>query len=181
MFETERDERNHERLSPALAELEASLSDLTPAGGLNRDELLFEAGRRAALPQNRTGIGFWKSLSAALAVMLAAQTLLLWPAEDESSADTPIADRGREELPVDRSPSDGESMVNSALPPDLRAPLVVDEADETSRGGAQYLRLRRLALSEGVDAVDLQPSAKSDQPSESGATRREFLRELLGS
>jgi hypothetical protein len=181
MSEIERDEQSHERLSPALAELEASLSDLAPAGGVNRDELLFEAGRRAALPQHRTGIGFWKSLSAALAVMLAAQTLLLWPDGDESPADTPIADRGDDELPVDRYPSDRKSRINSALPPDLRAPVMVDQADETSRGGAQYLRLRRLTLAEGVDAVDLQPLEKSDQPGKSGATRREFLRELLGS
>lgn len=170
-----------DRISPELSRLESELAGLSPAEGINRDDLLFEAGRRAALRQRRTGIGFWKSLSAALAVMLAAQTLLFWPVASESPADTPVADRNVDESPEVRILPDGEPATESAFRPELRASLVVVEAIETFRAGAQYLRLRRLALAEGIDAVEFQPSEPSDQPRESSATQRELLRELLGS
>jgi hypothetical protein len=51
------------------------LSRFTPdAGGLNRDELLFEAGRRSARPDRR-----WKSTAFLLGAAQALTLLLLWP------------------------------------------------------------------------------------------------------
>jgi hypothetical protein len=51
------------------------LSRFTPdAGGLNRDELIFAAGRRSARP-NRG----WKTLATLLAATQALSVVLLWP------------------------------------------------------------------------------------------------------
>ncbi len=51
------------------------LSRFTPdAGGLNRDELLFEAGRRSARPDRR-----WKSTAFLLGAAQALTLVLLWP------------------------------------------------------------------------------------------------------
>ncbi len=55
--------------------IEDRLSRLTPAaGGLDRDALLFAAGRRSAPPARR-----WQALSAVLAAAQVVTLLLLWP------------------------------------------------------------------------------------------------------
>jgi hypothetical protein len=171
---------NPDRINPALSELESELAGLLPTRTVNRDELLFEAGRRAALPRRRNETRLWKSLAAALAVMLAGQTFLFWPSVDESR-DAPIARRSGHEEPVNDLGTDGVSEIVPVFPEEPPAHSTADRSDGASRDGAQYLRLRRLALTEGVDAVDLLPSEKEQSPAESGETRREILRELLGS
>ena len=113
--------------------------------------------------------------------MLAGQTFLFWPTVDESHVDRPIASGSLDEVPLNALGTDGVLTIGPVFPEEPPAHSMADRSDAASRGGAQYLRLRRLALTEGVDAVNLQPSEKDQSPAESGATRREILRELLGS
>jgi hypothetical protein len=63
------------------------LSRFTPdSTGLDRDGLLFAAGRASARPGRR-----WKGLAAILAVSQVLTLVLLWPRPAPPSPDTPIA------------------------------------------------------------------------------------------
>lgn len=166
MSEVEREESNPDQLSPELAEFEASLSELVPADTLNRDELLFEAGRRAARPM--TSNRFWKCLSAALTVMLAVQTGLFWMPDGET-----VADADPPETPV------GEPVVPEV--PGEIPEMLVEQVEDTVPVEAQYLRIRRLALARGVDAVYSPPADAADSETDADPDQRVLLRELLGS
>lgn len=166
MSEVEREKSNSERLSPELAELEASLSELAPAGTLNRDELLFEAGRRAARPT--TSVRFWKSLSAALTVLLAVQAGLFWMPDGET-----VADVDPPETPASEPVVLG---VSNETPQ-----LFVEQVRGAVPVEAQYLRIRRLALARGVDAVYSLPLDDDDSETDADPDQRVLLRELLGS
>jgi len=62
---------NEEQLTPADAELARALSGLRPAGGIDRDRMLFAAGAASARRTGRIGMGVAGVLAAALAVSLA--------------------------------------------------------------------------------------------------------------
>lgn len=72
--------------NPALQELEASLRGLSAVGNVNRDELLFEAGRRSADGRSDSRSGFWKGVSSVLALMLVGQSFLFWSSDDRQIA-----------------------------------------------------------------------------------------------
>ena len=78
--------------------LVAKLARFTPAnGGLDRDELLFRAGRASVRP-NRV----WKVVAGILAATLAALLLPAFPMESRkilAPVETPPADPGRDLLP----------------------------------------------------------------------------------
>ena len=167
MSEIEREKPNSDPLSPELAELEASLSELAPAETLDRDELLFEAGRRAARPV--TSIRFWKSLSAALTVLLAVQTGLFWMPGGET-----VADADPPKIPADVS-------VVPERPNETPEVMVNLDVQEGVPVEAQYLRIRRLALARGVDAVYSPPADSDDSETDAEPDQRVLLRELLGS
>ena len=167
MSEIERENPNPDPLPRDLAEFEASLSELAPAETLDRDELLFEAGRRAARPV--TSIRFWKSLSAALTVLLAVQAGLFWMPDGETVADveppeTPADESVAPEVPIETP----EVMVNL----DVQEGVPVE---------AQYLRIRRLALARGVDAIYSPSVDEDDGETDADTDQRVLLRELLGS
>lgn len=168
MSEIDREQRNPNSLPPELAELEASLAGLAPTHGINREELLFEAGRRVVQPAGR--VWFWKGLSTALAMMLAVQTGLLWvPGEGTiTDADPPERPAVEIEQPVPEFPA--------GLPDSL---ATVDDL-QTDPVEAHYLRNRRLALARGVDAVDSSPGGSSDSSGDADSNQRVLLRELLG-
>jgi hypothetical protein len=82
------------------------LSKFTPdAGGLNRDALLFAAGRASARP-NRG----WIALATALAGSQALSLALLWPRPTPSEASLPVS------LAQLAAPSTAEMAPVSALP-----------------------------------------------------------------
>ena len=167
MSEIEREKPNSDQLPRDLAEFEASLRELAPAGTLDRDELLFEAGRRAARPA--TSIRFWKSLSAALTVLLAVQTGLVWMPDGETVADVDPPETPTHESVVPETPNE---------PPEVMVNLDVQEGVPVE---AQYLRIRRLALARGVDAVYSPPVNEDDSETDADPDQRVLLRELLGS
>jgi len=167
MSEIEREESNPERLSPEFAEFEASLSELAPVGTLDRDELLFEAGRRAVRPA--ASVRFWKSLSAALTVLLAVQTGLFWMPDGET-----VADVEPPETPVDEP-------VAPEVPNETPKVMVNLDIQEGIQVKAQYLRIRRLALARGVDAVYSPSVDDDDSETDADPDQRVLLRELLGS
>jgi hypothetical protein len=103
------------------------LSRLTPnAGGLDRDGLLFAAGRASARP-NRV----WKVLTAFLALAQVAQLAVLWPHSKPPvipiSAPSSVIEPGS---PPTTPSATGGSFVLRNLPDSLDdpSPRVVDEA-----------------------------------------------------
>jgi hypothetical protein len=59
--------QDHDRLTPGEREMEAAWRDLTPSVlSLNRDQVMFQAGRASTSRQNR----LWQAVSSSLAVLL---------------------------------------------------------------------------------------------------------------
>ena len=82
---------DNELTNPELEELEASLRRLSAVGNVNRDELLFEAGRRSADGRSTSQSGLWKCVSTVLALMLVGQSFLFWSSNDRQIADDDAA------------------------------------------------------------------------------------------
>lgn len=167
---------NDEPTNPELLELEASLRGLSAASNLNRDELLFEAGRRSADGRSDSRSGIWQVVSTVLALMLVGQSFLFWPSDDRQIADrdstrhhsvTPQA-----ETPIPQTDSHHE-----------RATVITDLANRNNPPPQQseFLELRRVALARGVDAAFSSNADAPDQSATEQPTQQELLRELLGS
>lgn len=121
-----------EQLTPAEAELEAALRSLRPArAAIDRDRLMFRAGRASARRGGRIWLGTAVILGAALGLSLAFR-----PGPQEVVR---VVEVQREPDPA-RPP---------AAPPLTHA--LARSVDWSGRG--QYLRLRREVLAKGLDAL----------------------------
>jgi hypothetical protein len=134
-------ERPHE--SP-LTDLERALLALAPAvAALDRDQLLFEAGRRSA---RRRG---WPFATAALALLAAGlgAALILRPAPPPVERPIVVQVPSPEPSPPDLS----------ELPPD-------SEPGPPPAGQPGYFQLREQLLARGLDALPLPPPAPAAGP-----------------
>lgn len=167
---------NDEMTDPELQELETSLRGLSAAGNVNRDELLFEAGRRSATGRSGSGSGIWKGVSTVLALMLAGQSILFWSNGDRQFADNDSAD-GHSAI------SETESPIRNVHSPDVRTTEQADFVNQNDRPAqrSRLLELRRVALARGVDAAFASDTDNADHSSTGLPTQRKLLRELLGS
>ncbi|HEC03102.1 MAG TPA: hypothetical protein ENI81_06140 [Phycisphaerales bacterium] len=128
--------RYEESLSPAEKALESALGQLKPAADrLNRDELMFNAGRAAA-----GGRAPWQALSGMLTVLLLG-SILTRPASDGAPELTP--------------PSQIQYQV--AQVPD-RPPQI------ESGGSLEYVTLRQKIVVQGLDALPVRRGAGSSEP-----------------
>ena len=127
---------------PELRAVEAALAGLVPAApAVNRDRLLFEAGRRSAAPGRAwplATLGF-AVLSAALALYRPAPTAR----EVERVVYVPVPASSSEVVEKVSEPPAAESMVAAVEPPAF---------------GGEYLRRREQVLRWGADALpDVSP------------------------
>ena len=167
---------NDELTNPELLDLEASLRGLSAVGNLNRDELLFEAGRRSAYGRSDSRSRIWKNVSMALALMLVGQSFLFWTGNNQQITDkgsaqpppvTPEAD-----APIRESDSPYEPMADNTKPAvHVNVPAQRPE----------FLELRRVALTRGVDAAFSSHADDANHSVIGQPTQQELLRELLGS
>jgi hypothetical protein len=170
---------NDELTNPELLELEASLRGLSAAGNVNRDALLFEAGRRSTNGRLISRSGLWRGVSTVLALMLVGQSFLFWSVD--SVDDRQIAD---DDVPFDRS-----ATVQDRLPsengqkPNIRIAINADLARRKTFPTRRFelLQLRRVALTQGVDAAFSPNADDIELPRDGRSTQQELLRELLGS
>jgi hypothetical protein len=101
------------------------LSRFTPnAGGLDRDALLFAAGRGSARP-NRS----WITLAALLANTQALSLVLLWPHPTPPAGRSTVAVATLPEPPATLDPRTSESWVNPGLRADRHSLLKLETED----------------------------------------------------
>lgn len=167
---------NDEPTNPELLELEASLRGLSAASNLNRDELLFEAGRRSAYGRSDSQSRIWKNVSTALALMLVGQSFLFWAGNGQQ-----ITDKGSPQAPPVTPEADSQIReLDSPYAPmaDNTKPAVhVNVPAQRS----EFLELRRVALTRGVDAAFSSHADDANHSVIGQPTQQELLRELLGS
>lgn len=156
---------SEERIDPDLAPFEAALRPLAPSPStVDRDRLMFLAGQASA---QRHRIVAWTWPGMAVAATLLAGVLGVM-------------------LVVRPEPSVVERIVYVALPQQDARPHAPDEgpaatppslAGSPSPSAVEYLRLRRLVLARGIDAV---PEPKpSDVPGKHSRDRLPSYQELL--
>lgn len=123
--------RNHEPLNAADRELEAALAGLQPAHvAIDRDRLMFQAGRASVQPKGR---GLWPVLSAGLAAALVLS----------------VATRP--------DPAQTQRLAADLAPSVLLAPSAAAEATPDPSG--DYVTLRREVLQKGLAALPDPPAA----------------------
>lgn len=142
----------HEPLTPDLQALEARLAGLAPTAGIDRDRLMYEAGRAAvAGPQSAGRRAAW--LAATSLVAAAALVVGRWTAP-QASIEAPM-------IAVVESPTGAPADV--LLDDRLSAP-------------DSYAQLRRSLHSEALAWADRAPRNESPR---SSASRNALLQELL--
>lgn len=149
--------QDDERLNPIEAELETALSGLKPAGGgLDRDRLMFLAGRASMHRRNH----LWQ----VVCVLLAALLLAALAVRPRPGTTAPSPDRmARDEVPIP-----AHIVVSEPYEP-------IDPA--RAEAFREHVRLRRAVLERGLDglpASTVAPAAGGDP-----ATARQRLHELL--
>lgn len=175
MSETEESGMNEQ-----IESLAASLSSLVPRTELNRDRLMYEAGRAAALKDfmsNRKSLRFWQvttGFSTAVAAMLG---LLLIPASVPDSpaispsAMPPVAGLQNEVGVPHRSRSKGRDLHSELPDPSMIASIPLPA------GELSYLEKRNLILSEGIDKLPAR-QIHSEGDSKASVPYRELLHSL---
>jgi hypothetical protein len=150
-----------------LSALESALGRLSPVGELNRDRLMFEAGRASA-----RGGWLWPAATglASLAALAAGFLLIFRPAQ--------VVERVvivQREVPAPVSPpvSPNEVPVTIAAP----GSTPVDESTSGEAGQADYLRRRHEVLRWGVDVLPLPPprSIPAPQPLTPGTAHEKLV------
>lgn len=138
------------RLNDNLDPLAAALSNLAPRSSeLNRDRLMYEAGRSAALASitpNRSALRFWKittSLSTLTAAFLAALTL---PQLMEQPVEGPVPVRLTQQ---EASPSETQP----ASEPDSILVLSPRPGRTVRSGEMSYLDRRNLVIAHGIETL----------------------------
>ncbi|MHC4166648.1 MAG: hypothetical protein ACYSWQ_06810 [Planctomycetota bacterium] len=129
--------QNQEDLSPAEQALESALGQLTPAANrMNRDELMFNAGRAAA---GRKGL--WQMLSGVLTVLLLGSVLI---------------------RPGLNGPRESSSPLK---PAQFEVAHAVDHPVQVkSRGSLEFVTLRRKVVEQGLDGLPLRRRAGGSEP-----------------
>lgn len=186
------DKRDPERneLTPDLAAFECRLAQMTPAAPrIERDRLMFEAGRAAASrPGRPANIGepswlatpVWPVATALMtAACLFLATMVVWQRQSPPIVSrppsipsaTPVMGMPYDQTPLaDSEPSEGGSILHTTWP---------------TRSGSGYLGVRNVALTRGLNAVDMLTSAKHVGGSEPAngldRSQRKMLTEWLPS
>jgi hypothetical protein len=120
--------QNQEDLNPAEKALESALGQLTPAANrMNRDELMFNAGRAAAGRK-----GPWQMLSGLLTVLLLGSVVMRLGMNESR------------QLPVPPGTAHYEVVRTSDHPVQVE-----------SRGSLEYVTLRRKVVERGLDSLPL--------------------------
>lgn len=141
-----------ERLTPAESELESALRSLRPArAAIDRDRLMFQAGRASARRGGRVWLGATMALAAALGV-----SLVVRPGPREVVRIVRVeAEAPKPEVTPARS-------------------FIAARAIRAGRlGRGEYLRLREEVLAKGLDALPQPETTAAPEP-------REDLEKLLG-
>lgn len=132
--------QHEESLSPAEQTLESALGELKPAANtLNRDELMFNAGRAAAGRK-----GPWQMLSGVLTVLLLSSVLI------------------RPDLNASRQLSPPANPARFEVARTLDRPVQVD-----SGGSLEYVTLRQKIVERGLDALPLRQGVSGGAPRKS--------------
>lgn len=175
-------EPERRELTPELAALEGRLAGLSlTALRVDRDKLMFAAGRAAALAErptyiaepSRLGTKFWPTATAlATAASVALATMLILERRvDQQTVSVPSPPRAVEAQPELTKPS--------PQPEFAWKPWQSSEQPTTG-----YLGIRQVALTRGINAIDSTFSATSssrDPGENSSASQRQILDELLPS
>lgn len=111
-----------------------------------------------------------------LALMLVGQSFVFWTNDDRQIADD-SSPRGSEVTPDHDSPSDAGDRTTPG--PVVNTLHANQETLPTRR--SVLLQLRRVALTQGIDAAFSSDANEAVVPADSRSTRQELLRELLGS
>jgi hypothetical protein len=162
------DESLNDGLTPAERELEAALGALRPAApALDRDRLIFAAGRAVGRTESRRPLRCWQAAAAALA--LAAGLSLLVRTGPGTRPDAPQVPLVIRQSPTPLAPPQ---------PAPLTAPTVVSAGPTASfwlmrPAPGTYFDLRDKVLRRGLDAL---PRSTPETP-----TRQPTLSELLDS
>ena len=159
-----RERLNHEPLNPELSKLESALGSLRAGGAIDRDELLFEAGRRS-VPRT-SGNLLWKTVSGVLGVLLIAQAVVVWrePSLTVAEQSSETVESKSLDFP-EAVPSELQSVEDSGASPEQ--PI--------------YLQMRKTALADGLDAA-YSPTDRELMDSPTRETnQRKLLEDLLGS
>lgn len=120
-------------LTPLEKEIEAALSGLRPArAAMNRDRVMFDAGRMSARQYNR----IWQGVSGCLGIVLLVSVLYRPPATVVETATNTVA-----------------SNVGSSPPVDVANRLYDSFRHERPDPVADYVRMRRAVLREGIKAL----------------------------
>ena len=129
--------QHEENLSPAEKALESALGQLKPAANrMNRDELMFNAGRAVAGSK-----GPWRMFSGVLTVLLLGSVLMRLGMNESR------------ELPV---PADTARYEVARF---SHRPVQVE-----SRGSLEYVTLRRKVVERGLDSLPLRRGAGGSEP-----------------
>lgn len=114
-----------------LGPFEARLAELLPRSTeVDRDEVLFEAGRQSANRAHRRAMRKWHGLSGLLVCLVVGQWMWL-PSTQPTGQTTPVANQATETPPIPESPTDLEQPASSQNRPALaeakRPQQVADE------------------------------------------------------
>ena len=186
-------------LERELAGVESLLRSLRPAaGGLDRDSLMFHAGRLSARGSPWAGgVWFWPSAAAAmtvLAVTLGAALMLRFNEPPvERIVYLPIQPPARSTPQNDHQPVQTTGRPTSDVEPTAFPRRVAAHSSAAKESGAadadrwqtrtSYLEVRSRVLAHGIDALSgLSPAPTGAAPEPTGdlvpATRRDWLRLL---
>jgi len=144
--------QNQEGLTPAERELETVLAGLKPhVAAMNRDRLMFEAGRASAGRGNR----LWQGLTASLAVTLLVSVLIRPKPAVIETPGTLVADN-----------------VQS-----ITTPQFEPVEQERLKAFRQYVQTRRTVLERGVEALRSSSTHRDarDEPLMTRQSVKEFL------
>lgn len=153
----------------ALDDFERQLAALQPAAaGLDRDAMLYAAGRAAAasdLSRQHGGQMHRVALALAASVVIAASFAGLWWREVRRPV--PVI--------VQQTPAAPTRAADSALPP---TSVEITPAAAVALPANSYLHLRQLALREGIDALpDRHPHGRTFAPPTARAFQSPFTLE----
>jgi|SRR6516162_4610825 len=139
---------------PELAAIEAALSSLAPApAAIDRDRLLFQAGRASALRRRWLWCGLGAASTAGAAVVAWALLMLNHPEPSVRVVYVPMT----MSLPgPSKEPSSTDSMASAAS--------LAAEAARWEPSGTGYLSLERQVLRAGIDALPSSPPLAEGAP-----------------
>jgi hypothetical protein len=176
-------------LTPDLAAIERQLARMTPAAPrIDRDQLMFEAGKAASRPERSAYIGgpsrlasrFWPAATVLMtAACLFLATMLVWQRQSVLVVSQPPAlpipttatDTPRDRTPLAESvPSERDSFLSTSWP---------------ANSNSGYLGVRNVALTRGLNVVDALTSAarvgSSEPTNDLERSQRQMLTELMPS